>query len=90
MTTKVAFTKTIGKQIARTVFGYLMQDVLYGRFDFNYLPIDQSVSEFHSEFENQLEELGINPTPKKIEYISQEFEKLQTEVIHQTEIKYIP
>ena len=65
-------TKKIAKDIALTSFDYVT-DCLLGVSDSEY-NLGTDVSEFEANFEEDLEEKGINPTAGKIKLIMKYFE----------------
>jgi hypothetical protein len=86
MEKKTLFSKAIANKIALKSFG-LVLDCLIGYSDSGYgLPSDGS--EFEQNFEEDLEEMGITPTSKRIEQCRIAFNRLANQFEAMVRKKY--
>ena len=74
------FTQKIAKDIAQDQLNWTI-GCLLGTDDPDY-NLDTDVSEFEQNFEERLEEIGINPTPKRLESIVKHYNKMTLQIKH--------
>ncbi len=77
---KNKFTVKIAKQVAERSFYYVIDNIL-GRQDFHYPLETTPTDEFEQNFTEDLEELNITATPKRVEVIKAEYEKMRDRAI---------
>lgn len=68
------FTKKLAQDVAQYQFNWTL-GCTSGTDDPDY-SLEDSVDKFEQEFEESLEMLGINPTPKRVEEVKLRYEKL--------------
>lgn len=73
------FSSKIAKDVAQHQFNWTIGCII-GTDDPDYF-LFTDVEEFEQNFEETLEEIGINPTPKRIELIKKHYLKLNNKAI---------
>jgi hypothetical protein len=73
------FNQKIAKQIANNSMQHVVGGIL-GTDDPDY-SLDDDISQFETNFEEDLQKMGINPTLSKIEKINIQFEKQRAKLI---------
>lgn len=68
------FTKKIAQEIAQHQFNWTLGCII-GTDDPDY-NLENDVDDFEQNFEETLQEIGMNPTPKRIEEIKSRYKKL--------------
>lgn len=68
------FTKKLAQEVAQHQFNWTLGCVI-GTDDPDY-GFETPIDEFEQNFEETLEEIGINPTPKRIEIIKTKYDNL--------------
>ncbi len=71
---KPKFTKKLAKEIAQEQFNWTL-GCMIGTDDPDY-DLETDVDELEQNFEETLESIGINPTPKRLEEIKSQYQKL--------------
>ena len=72
---KIKFTKKIAKGIARKSFAYTIDCVL-GNGDSPEYSLKDEGSTFEQNFEEDLQDMGITPTPYKVEIIARSYDRM--------------
>ncbi len=83
---KNAFTKKIAKEVALISFGYVL-DGLLGYGDMNYT-MGEEVSVFEQNFTEDLEEMNIIVTPKRIKEVNEQYLILKKDFENMVRTKY--
>lgn len=78
MGTTIKFTKKLAKQIAQEQLNWTIGCVI-GTDDPDY-SIHTDKQEFEYNFTERLEELNINPTPKRVSEITNQYEKMRSKI----------
>ena len=83
---KLRFNASIAKAIATNQFGQTI-DCIIGNSDPDYSLSDE-IHVYEQNFEEDLQEMGINPTPVKIEQINIQYERLVKKAVEALEKIY--
>lgn len=83
---KRQYTQKLIREIAKKNFGYLT-DCMFGYSDSGYQFTDDA-SEYEQNFEEDLQEVSIVVTTRKIKEISEEFTRLKNELEQHIRKKY--
>lgn len=82
------FTKKLAQEVAQHQFNWTLGCVI-GTDDPDY-SFETDVDELEQNFEETLEEIGINPTPKRIEEIKSRYEKLVNKALEKLNSMHKP
>jgi hypothetical protein len=83
---KMKFTKKLAQDIAQYYINYILDCML--KYDDGGYSVTTDVDDFEQDFEEALEELGITPTPKRVEEIKVRYRKLQDKALKKIESLY--
>lgn len=75
---KIKFTQKIAKQLAQKQFNWTI-GCLLGTDDPDY-NLNNPIEEIEQEFEEDMEEIGINPTPKRVDAVKRHYQRMVDEI----------